>query len=223
MKNRLLTFVACIALILLIITASIGLPIYFRPFYYMQIQDLNLTEETGYTAEELRASYDQLLDYLTLPGREFGTGVFPYSEEGKAHFEDCKILFDLNGILLLLSATAVLTLHILHRRGLFIPCRPLQKHYSFISGIGTLSLFGLIGALASIDFDRAFVIFHRIFFPGKDNWLFHPAEDPIILALPETFFLRCGILIISSILCISLGLILFAVIRNKAKQSTPVV
>jgi len=219
MKNRILTLVACITLILLTITASIGLPVYFRPFYYLQIHDLNLPAETGYSEKELRDAYDQLLDYLTLPGQEFSTGVFPHSAEGKAHFEDCKILFDLNGLVLLLSATVLLILHILRRKGIFIPCRPLRMHYSFISGIGTLVSFSLIGALASINFDKAFVIFHRIFFPGKDNWLFHPTEDPIILALPETFFLRCGILIISSILCISLGLILSAVIRNRAKRS----
>ncbi len=218
MRHRILTFIACISVVFLTITASIGIPIYFRPFYYMQIDDLNLTEETGYTKEELKNAYNQLLDYLTLPGHEFGTGVFPYSEEGKAHFADCKILFDLNGVVLLISALTLLLLYIFRHQGSFTPCRPLRKHYTFISGIGTLVLFGLIGALASIDFDRAFVIFHRIFFPGKDNWLFHPTEDPIILALPETYFLRCGVVIVSSILLISLGLILNAAIRDRKRR-----
>ncbi len=218
MRHRILTFIACISVVFLTITVSIGIPIYFRPFYYMQIDDLNLTEETGYTKEELKNAYNQLLDYLTLPGQEFSTGVFPYSEEGKSHFVDCKILFDLNGVVLLISALTLLLLYIFRRQGSFTPCRPFLKHYTFISGIGTLVLFGLIGALASIDFDRTFVLFHRIFFPGKDNWLFHPAEDPIILALPETFFLRCGILIVSSILLISIGLILNASIRGRKRR-----
>jgi integral membrane protein (TIGR01906 family) len=76
---------------------------------------------------------------------------------------------------------------------------------------GALTAVGLplvIGALAALAFNRAFVIFHSIFFPGKDNWLFNPHTDPIILAMPETFFLRCGILIVGSIILISLAMIL---------------
>ena len=209
---------ACVGLILLTITASIGLPIYFRPFYYMQIDNLHLTEETGYTKDELCTAYDQLLDYLTLPGKEFKTGVFRYSEEGKAHFADCKILFSLNSTVLILSTLLLLILCLLKHRNVFIPSRPLGKHCAFLSGIGTLTLFGLIGGLASLNFDRAFVIFHKIFFPGKDNWLFSPTKDPIINALPETYFLRCGIVIICSILLISLGLIIYGSVAQRKRR-----
>ncbi len=222
MKHRILTIVACIAAILLTITVSIGMPIYFRPFYYLQIDNLRLVEETGYTKEELCHAYDQVMDYLTLPGQEFGTGVFPHSAAGIAHFEDCKILFDLNSAVLLLSALTVVVLYLMRRRGIFLPCRPFRKHYTFLCGIGTLVLFGLAGGLAATDFSRAFVIFHRLFFPGKENWLFRVSEDPIILALPEAFFLRCGILIISSILVLSLAMILNATISSKKRRDSHV-
>lgn len=42
--------------------------------------------------------------------------------------------------------------------------------------------------LLAVNFDRMFVLFHQIFF-NNDDWLFNPATDPIILALPQEFFM----------------------------------
>ncbi len=101
--NKLLTALLCVALVLLTLCVSIALPIYVRPFYYLQIEELNLPEATGYSKEEIKTAYDEVLDYLTLPNRPFGTGVFSHSAEGAAHFADCKGLFRF----LVLGASAV--------------------------------------------------------------------------------------------------------------------
>lgn len=63
-------------------------------------------------------------------------------------------------------------------------------------------------SIPATDFDRAFAVFHGIFFPGKENWLFDPATDPVILLLPEEFFRNCAIAIAASLLLICLVLIL---------------
>ena len=57
MKSRILTVVYIVAIALLIITFSIGLPIYVRPFYYAHIAPLDLVEDTGKTVEQLKADY----------------------------------------------------------------------------------------------------------------------------------------------------------------------
>ena len=111
--NKFLTALLCIALVILTLCISIALPIYVRTFYYMQIEDLGLPEVTGYSGEEIKVAYDQVLDYLTLPGKEFGTGVFSHSEEGAAHFADCKVLFRFHAWVLFLSLTVVLILFIM--------------------------------------------------------------------------------------------------------------
>ena len=54
-----------------------------------------------------------------------------------------------------------------------------------------------MGALAALDFGRAFVLFHALFFPGKDNWMFDPWEDQIISILPQEFFRNCALLILA--------------------------
>jgi integral membrane protein (TIGR01906 family) len=76
----------------------------------------------------------------------------------------------------------------------------------------------IVGLLAASDFDKAFRVFHTVFFPGKDNWVFDPHADEIIKAMPEEFFMNCAILIISSIVIISLLLILLgATAKRKSK------
>lgn len=37
-------------------------------------------------------------------------------------------------------------------------------------------------------------LFHQILFVGDDTWLFDPAKDPVIMILPETFFLHAFLL-----------------------------
>ena len=56
-------------------------------------------------------------------------------------------------------------------------------------------LIGLGGVL--IGFDQFFTLFHQILFVGDDTWLFDPAKDPVILILPETFFLHAFLLFFS--------------------------
>lgn len=221
MKNKLLSVLFGVAVAILIITFSIGLPIYFRPFYYMQIDSLDIEARTGESREDIIAAYDELLDYLTIPGNEFGTGVFEYSESGKSHFVDCKALFDLNAIALLISFITVTLLLILKRCGVFKLSRPFGLNILLTSGASVLSFFGIIGMLAALDFDLAFTVFHSVFFPGKDNWVFHPRYDEIINALPQTFFMNCAILIVCSIILISLVLIAVSVFQKlKEKQRT---
>ena len=213
--NKIATAILCVAIALLIITFSIGLPIYFRPFYYMQIESLGVLDEIWFTKEEIIDSYNQLLDYLTLPGKEFSVGVFWYSEEGKSHFEDCKNLFDLNLVIFIVSLITLVTIFVLHKKKKIKICRPCGYNCTFITGVSILSFFAFLFAICSIDFDSAFTIFHRIFFPGKDNFYFDPYTDGIILALPLDFFMNCAILIASSIIIISLSFIIYGIIEKK--------
>ena len=50
-----------------------------------------------------------------------------------------------------------------------------------------------VGA-AAIDFNKAFILFHKVFF-NNDMWMFDPAADPIIEILPEAFFMHCAMVI----------------------------
>lgn len=216
--NHSLTIILIFSLLILMITFSIGLPIYFRPFYYLHINGLKMVENTRWSYDVIKEAYDEVLDYLVL-NKPFGTGQLRYSSEGQSHFEDCKILFDLNFYCLLGSfiiSVVIITLHKLKKI-------EIQKYFKFnpifFSSIIAILIPLVVGILASIDFDRAFEVFHAIFFPGKDNWLFDPRTDQIILVMPQEFFRNCAILIGSSLLIITITSIVISIIkRNKLKN-----
>ena len=232
--NGIISAVFAIALVLLIITFSIGLPIYFRPFYYMQIDSYGIKDtiilysnhygwgytESDITREVIKDAYDEVLDFLTL-GKEFGTGIFEYSESGKSHFVDCKVLFDLNAIVLVISLVLVTTILILAKCKVIRLSKLFGFNMFFYAGCGTLAVFGIVGALAAVNFDRAFEIFHKLLFPGKTNWYFDPATDRIILALPQEFFMGCAILILVSIILLTSASIVFGVIDKKRTKKLP--
>ena len=218
MKNKILTGLLGFFIAILIITFSIGLPIYFRPFYYMQIDLLDIENYSGADRETIVEAYNELLDYLTLPGHDFGTGKFPYSEDGKSHFVDCKVLFDLNAWAFVISLIGFATLMILKRVGVYELWRPFGMSILFSSGAFLLGGFALIGGAVAIDFDKAFTIFHTIFFPGKDNWLFNPYTDGVIMILPQDFFMNCAILIFASIVILCLSCIAYGLINSYVRE-----
>ena len=210
-----------VVIAVLVITFSIGLPIYFRQFYYWHIDGLDMVERTGYDYETIKNAYDDVLDYLTVPGNEFGTGELAFSEEGASHFADCKLLFDLNGWAFIISLLLFGLLVTLQRREVITLYRPRGFSISFWSGVGTLSFFASVALLASLDFNTAFVVFHSIFFPGKDNWLFNPHTDEIIRVMPQQFFMNCAILIVCSIIILCAAMIVLGILEKKNRDSRP--
>ena len=220
MKTKICSIILAISAFILILTFSIGLPIYLRPFYYAHIDPLDLELMSGYEKDDIVAAYNEVLDYLTLPGTEFGTGVMEYSEEGYSHFEDCKGLFTLNGMALLCSAGIIVILFILRKRKLIGKMSINGINPIFYSGVAAIAIPSLLGFIIALDFDRAFEIFHKIFFPGKDNWLFDPVHDEIINVLPEEFFRNCAILIGASVLILGTLSITVTLIKRKRENET---
>ena len=201
-----LSVIFLLAVMVLTITFSIGLPIYVRPFYYAHVDALKLPETYGIEREEVVKAYDEVLDYLTKDGYEFGTGSLAHSEEGKKHFEDCKVLFDLNKRAFIISLCVAIVLFILDKIGAIRLARPFGLTLGFFAGLSTLAIFATLAVVVAQDFSTAFTTFHQLFFPGKTNWIFNPYTDPIILFMPNQFFMDCAILIASSVIVTSIVL-----------------
>jgi integral membrane protein (TIGR01906 family) len=103
----------------------------------------------------------------------------------------------------LLVSAAVLALLLLLRKKCG-PYRLGRKSAAFWAAISAVVLPIVIGGLAALNFDRAFVVFHTIFFPGKSNWVFDWHLDAIIQALPQDFFMHCAMLIGGGLLLFSI-------------------
>ena len=206
--------VCIVALAGLILSFSIAVPILLRPFYYVQIDALDLPERTGWSEETIREAYDQVLDFCVL-GKPFGTGQLAWSESGRSHFADVRGLFLLDFAVLGVTGVAVLLLLALRLTKKLSFHRFLGRGPGFWAGITAGGLVLVTAGLAALDFQRAFVVFHAIFFPGKDNWIFDPATDQIILVMPEIFFRNCAILIGVVLLTCCVGLVLADLLRQR--------
>lgn len=215
-QNKILTLFWAAILALVVLTGSIAAPILCRPFYYAHISSLGLSERIGLSETEIRRAYDEMMDYC-VGGDTFATGILPHSAQGASHFADVRGLFLLDLRLLAASVVAGVALFVLSRL-IGRRCAPiLGRGPSFWAGAGLGGCFILLGALAALDFNRAFVIFHQLFFPGKDNWLFDPATDPIIFILPQEFFRNCALLILGLLLGGCILLIVWDFVRPKAR------
>lgn len=206
--NITLTVVFAVALVLFMLTFSIGIPIYCRFLYYIQINTLDLPAKTGWSYEVIKEAYDDILNFCTLPGYPCVTGQLKLSESGAAHFADCKALFSLNFWTLLVSGAVSLTLILLNRFKVIAFARPFGRGAYLISAVAAVALPVIIILLVLIvGFDRAFEAFHAVFFPGKDNWIFDWNEDQIIRVMPQEFFMNCAIEIAVALIVFSASLI----------------
>lgn len=177
-----------------IISASVAVPVLWRGFYFLHIKALDLPAATGFDETVIRTAYNEMMDFCT-GNAPFGTGALRWSDDGMQHFADVRKLFRLDLTVLALCIVALVLLALLARR--FRPHRFLGRSPSFWAGCGVLVLGGVLTVLAAIDFDRAFVVFHKLFFPGKTNWIFDYRTDEIILILPQVYFRNCAILAVS--------------------------
>jgi len=206
-------------LALALLAGAVAVPILCRPFYYAHIGPLGLEGRTGLTREEIKTAYGEMLDYCLGLRPDFSTGVLKWSDSGKSHFTDVRELFLLDLRILACALGTLGALALLIWRGRMKPARLLGRGPAFWAGAGLGAIFLIVAALAALDFDRAFVVFHALFFPGKDNWLFDPAVDQIINILPQEFFRNCAILILAILVLGCAAFIAFDLIRTKSQKS----
>ncbi len=177
-----------------LLTGGIAVPILWRGFYYWQMDALQLPYRSGFSAEVVKGAFDQVMDYL-VKGAEFGTGQLKWSEEGMAHFADCKALFRLDFIVLGVCAAALVVIAVLALKGKVRLHRFLDRGPCFWGTIGLAAVLAVVLVWALTDFDGLFTAFHTAFFPGKTNWVFDWRSDQIILILPEDFWARAAALV----------------------------
>ena len=200
--------------VIFILAFSIALPIWLRFFYYIQIDALDIENYSGFTREQIITAYNEVLDYLNF-GTPFGTGELLYSESGKSHFEDCKVLFDLDTWALVISDVVLITALVLKKCKVLKPKKLAKFDWFFFSGLFSVIVPIVLGVAVAVDFENAFVVFHKIFFPGKENWQFNWYEDEIIRILPAEFFMRCAIFIAVALLLLSITCIVIGIINRK--------
>lgn len=208
--KKLISVICAIAVALALLTGSVAVPTLLRPLYYAHITPLHLPERSGMTEAEIIDAYDEVLDYCTGVTDEFSAGILPFSEEGAAHFADCRQLFLLDYWLFAASAIVLAAVLVYARKHKLH--RFLNRGPAFWGAGGLTAALLIVGTLAATNFDRAFTLFHKLFFPGKDNWVLYANVDPIIRIMPMEYFRNCALVILGLILAVT---VIIAVVDAK--------
>lgn len=226
--NKFLTGLYVATMVCFIISFSIFVIITSRVFYYSQIDLLHMVDETAdfvdfeVTKQTIIDAFNAVQDFIwkfkpftVNPEGGYFTGALPLSEEGMQHFKDCVPIFWAFAIFFVISAINLFVLIALWIFDKFKPVKIFKMNPLFLSGLIIITLFGALTiVIFSVDFNDAFVVFHKLFFPGKSNWLFNPYEDVVISALPEQFFMNCTIVICSFIIGGALACIIYSIIEK---------
>lgn len=190
---------------------SVMLVLNLTGVYKIAIEKFDLVSGTGVSSENLMVNYKGMINYLRNPFiEELKFNDFAMSLSGKIHFEEVKDIFMSLYVIMIISVIVLV---------IFKVIKNISKHIKLINVLNycsniTLILFGVITSMIVIDFSKAFVIFHNIFF-DNNYWIFDPITDPIINALPEMLFMVYAIVIIIFLLGES---ILFKVIYYKNRD-----
>lgn len=210
-KPRLMDILVGILFTLFFISIGVIAAVNLRSIYYFDINYLNISETSGLNTATIKENYDALIDYNSpLFKGKLQFPSLPSSPEALQHFAEVKNIFV--AFYYIAGFTCILlVIIILYKR------RKKDNYYLLTSAITVLVLPSVVAAGCAINFDKVFILFHKIFF-RNNYWLFDPETDPIITILPDTFFFHSLVVIIAFVLMGSLMLYLFSKRKNKINK-----
>lgn len=194
--KRLLNILISFSLAIFIISGSVILGLRCKSLYYYDVKELNISEMSGFTEEEIKQNYDYLIDYnLNKNVEEFHLPTIKYSKEGKIHFEEVRNIFQIVKKVFYISG-------LISVLGIILSIK--NKNIKFLNTASIMTiLLPIITAIPlMINFNYFFIKFHETVF-SNDYWIFDPSIDPVINMLPQDVFFHIGIFILAIILIIS--------------------
>lgn len=207
--------ILALVLTLTIIGLSVVGTLAFRPLYYHDMKEMDLSAYTGLSEEEIRENYDALIDYnMAWKDGDLEFPTLPMSENGKTHFIEVKEIFDIFKYLAVFGGILSVT-------GIVFMARKKEYRYLKMTAVVSCGLPAVLGILVALFWDKVFVVFHELFF-NNDYWIFDYQTDPIILLLPDEFFMHCAFLIFGGVLfgaAVCLGSYLILTRLKKRKET----
>lgn len=199
-----LGIVASMALIIVFLITSFEIGAYSDfGWYEKEYTKYDVLKKLEMDMDEVMHVTHEMMDYLRGDREDLvvntvvagGDREF-FNEREKAHMVDVQSLF-LKGLNLRVEAMAVFIMScviLVFTKGDWKKILP----KSFLIGIGMFAtMAGTLAILIAVDFNKYFLLFHKLFFIN-DLWILYPETDLLIRMLPEGFFfdmvIRIGII-----------------------------
>ena len=208
-----LGYIGALCVLVLVVCASIQIPTFLTMFYdyeydrhdipaTIEVDKGELMNVTHHLLQYMRGNREDLVTYAHVGGefREF------FNEREKEHMADVRGLFDTGfkvrnvsflALILLVLAMAFFRMKASHV--LIRCCREVLTGFMLLTAI--------LVVVVAIDFNRAFDIFHVLFF-ANDLWQLNPQTDLLVNIVPIGFFIDIAIFIGGLLAFFSLAVIL---------------
>ena len=196
-KPGLLTSIIIVTLPLVLLFSSLQVFIFRQAYYNLQFSRHNIEEATGMEMQDLLYTMDEVLRYLQ--GNREDLVVVSYvngqereifGQRAKEHMVDVQGLFQagffIRNVSLAFLLPALLFLAFKKKK------RALAKTLAWASCLPILAGCVLL-AIMALNFSRAFVVFHEIFF-SNDLWILDPRREILIQMVPQGFFMDTALL-----------------------------
>jgi integral membrane protein (TIGR01906 family) len=203
--NKTLSLVLALNLFILTLFVALVPPALNSSFYHDQFVINNSYERANTTPQALNDLIDHTLDYtygvidnfqysLTLND---GSTRLAFSQREIDHMLDVQNLF-IGGRIL--TGVSLIMLILIGAYFLTNPKAFKRSYFKLMRNTIVLILLtaALILGLAALDFNRAFTIFHQIFFTN-DLWILS-STDMLIIMLPEVLFFRLAVRIFTGLI-----------------------
>ncbi len=214
-----------IILFLSLLFSAVHIVAYNEAYYQRFYEKNNIMALTGMDKEGLMETTEVLLSYIKgerdnidVKAEINGQIQEVFGEKEKLHMSDVKKI-TIAGEAIRIYGKMILAIFLI-----FCLYRKDESIAQLLSGVKySFAIFASImmgiGGLAVIDFNKYFVVFHKIFF-NNDLWLLNPETDILINMVPENFFYSTAIWIIIVFLVLALlAVILAEAIKEAIKKN----
>lgn len=206
-----------VAVATMVVITGIAVGLFLNPWWVAFEQGrTGAAELTGYRPDQVRVVTESILRDLVLGPPDFaqavdGQAVFDAREQG--HMRDVRDVFVGFGAVVLLAALLLVNARLASRG---------QTWFRRAMGWGA-SVLGVAvvagGIVAAVAFDRAFEIFHELFFPGG-SYTFDPATERLVQLFPIAFWEETTISVGVVILLLSALIAWWGLIRRPPVPAT---
>ncbi len=163
-------------------------------YYTQSFEENNISAETGLSAPELKKVAAEMIRYLAGLRQDLvfdvtdlsGVTVQAFEDRELQHMVDVKKIFDPIRVFILVYP--LFFAYILFRAYTEKKLKAFALSASQYIVYPSVVLIIVLVAAMTIDFNEAFILFHKMFF-RNDLWLLDPETDLLIQMLPEVFFI----------------------------------
>ncbi len=207
MKNKYLSIICTLSLIIFTFLSCINYWSFNKSFYKDEYKKLGVAEYIGISEDDLYKTTDILLEFikgendsLDIECKINGMTQEVFNDREKAHMVDVKNLYD--GLIIVRNVSFIIFvlsfIYIGKTKSLFI------GYKCSLSLVGFIMAFILLFCL--MDFEGFWLAFHHLFFPFNDLYILDPRYDVLVMMLPERFFFDLCVLIVVSTTMMLVGL-----------------